>query len=108
MVSESALRSAGTLLSQVRALPLVPWPGGRPESLRSPHCGLVIYKNQPIPISFSRVLLQDSVSRMFTESWRFDFAAHGGVIIISPLFSVRPVQTLSLLFLHRLMLLMDV
>ncbi|GFN78836.1 hypothetical protein PoB_000534200 [Plakobranchus ocellatus] len=38
--SESALRSAGTLLSRVRAMPPAPWPDGGPESLRSPCCGL--------------------------------------------------------------------
>ncbi|GFO29831.1 hypothetical protein PoB_005633600 [Plakobranchus ocellatus] len=41
--SESALRSAGTPLSRVRAPSPAPWPdGGRPESLRSPYCGLAI------------------------------------------------------------------
>ncbi|GFO36077.1 hypothetical protein PoB_006258200 [Plakobranchus ocellatus] len=44
VASESPLRSAGTLLSQVRAPPLAPWPDGGPESLRTP-CGLAIYKN---------------------------------------------------------------
>ncbi|GFN91420.1 hypothetical protein PoB_001792600 [Plakobranchus ocellatus] len=42
---ESALRSAGTLLSRVRAPLPAPWPDGGPESLRSPCCGLAIYKN---------------------------------------------------------------
>ncbi|GFO36313.1 hypothetical protein PoB_006281800, partial [Plakobranchus ocellatus] len=46
VVSESALRSAGTLLSRVRVPPPAPWPDGGPESLRSPCCGLAIYKNQ--------------------------------------------------------------
>ncbi|GFN75961.1 hypothetical protein PoB_000246700 [Plakobranchus ocellatus] len=32
VASESAVRSAGTLLSQVRAPPLVPWPDGGPET----------------------------------------------------------------------------
>ncbi|GFO18462.1 hypothetical protein PoB_004496700 [Plakobranchus ocellatus] len=36
--SESALRSAGTLLPRVRA------PSPAPESLRSPCCGLAVYK----------------------------------------------------------------
>ncbi|GFN80485.1 hypothetical protein PoB_000699100 [Plakobranchus ocellatus] len=42
---ESALRSAGTLLSRVRAPLPAAWPDGGPESLRSPYCGLAIYKN---------------------------------------------------------------
>ncbi|GFN77344.1 hypothetical protein PoB_000385000 [Plakobranchus ocellatus] len=45
VASESALRSAGTLLSRVRAPPPAPCPDGGPESLRSPCCGLAIYKN---------------------------------------------------------------
>ncbi|GFO03626.1 hypothetical protein PoB_003013100 [Plakobranchus ocellatus] len=40
VVSESTLRSAGTILSRVRAPPQAPWPDGGPESLRSPCCGL--------------------------------------------------------------------
>ncbi|GFO29575.1 hypothetical protein PoB_005608000 [Plakobranchus ocellatus] len=43
VVSESALRSAGTLLSRVQAPPPAPWPDGGPKSLRSPCCGLAIY-----------------------------------------------------------------
>ncbi|GFO10960.1 hypothetical protein PoB_003746500 [Plakobranchus ocellatus] len=46
VASESALRSAGTLLSRVRAPPPASWPDGGPESLRSPCCGLAIYKKQ--------------------------------------------------------------
>ncbi|GFO49733.1 hypothetical protein PoB_007623800 [Plakobranchus ocellatus] len=42
----SSLRSAGILLSRVRTPPLAPWPGGRPESLRSLCFGLAIYKYQ--------------------------------------------------------------
>ncbi|GFO10336.1 hypothetical protein PoB_003684100 [Plakobranchus ocellatus] len=42
----SALRSAGTLLSRVRVPPTAPWPEGGLESLRSPCCGLAIYKKQ--------------------------------------------------------------
>ncbi|GFN80863.1 hypothetical protein PoB_000736900 [Plakobranchus ocellatus] len=43
--SESALRSAETLLS-----PPAPWPNAGPEDrLRSPYCGLAIYKNQTKP-----------------------------------------------------------
>ncbi|GFO30843.1 hypothetical protein PoB_005734800 [Plakobranchus ocellatus] len=43
----ASLRSAGTLLSRVRASPPSPWPDRGPESLRSPCCGLAIYTNQP-------------------------------------------------------------
>ncbi|GFO12227.1 hypothetical protein PoB_003873200 [Plakobranchus ocellatus] len=46
LASESALRSAGTFLSRVRAPLPAPWPDGGPESLRSPYCGLALYKNQ--------------------------------------------------------------
>ncbi|GFO24097.1 hypothetical protein PoB_005060200 [Plakobranchus ocellatus] len=42
--SESALRSARILLSRVRAPTLAPWPDGGPESLRSPCCGLAVFK----------------------------------------------------------------
>ncbi|GFN79441.1 hypothetical protein PoB_000594700 [Plakobranchus ocellatus] len=45
-INESAQRSAGTLLSRVRAPPLAPWPDGGPKSLRSPCCRLAIHKNQ--------------------------------------------------------------
>ncbi|GFO00295.1 hypothetical protein PoB_002680000 [Plakobranchus ocellatus] len=44
VANESALGSAGTLLSRVRAPPSAPWPDGGPESLRSPCCALAIYK----------------------------------------------------------------
>ncbi|GFN80350.1 hypothetical protein PoB_000685600 [Plakobranchus ocellatus] len=42
--SEPALRSAETILSQVRTPPLALWPEGRPESLTSPCCGQAIYQ----------------------------------------------------------------
>ncbi|GFN81515.1 hypothetical protein PoB_000802100 [Plakobranchus ocellatus] len=42
VASESALSSAGTLLSWVRAPP----PAPRPESLKSPCCELAVYKNK--------------------------------------------------------------
>ncbi|GFN88978.1 hypothetical protein PoB_001548400 [Plakobranchus ocellatus] len=58
--SESALRSAGTLLSRVRALPPAPWPDGGPENLRSP-CTLVIHKNP-------EGTLQKSISITFTPA----------------------------------------
>ncbi|GFO31479.1 sodium-independent sulfate anion transporter [Plakobranchus ocellatus] len=41
MNSQSALRSAGTLLSRVGAQSSAPWPDGGPESLRSPCGGLI-------------------------------------------------------------------
>ncbi|GFO26272.1 hypothetical protein PoB_005277700 [Plakobranchus ocellatus] len=51
VASESALRSAATSLSRARAPPPAPWPDEEPESLRSPCCGLAIYKkpNQTKP-----------------------------------------------------------
>ncbi|GFN81421.1 hypothetical protein PoB_000792700 [Plakobranchus ocellatus] len=48
MDSEPALRSAGTLLSQVRTPPPAPWPDGGLESLRSHYCELAIHANQSI------------------------------------------------------------
>ncbi|GFN91765.1 hypothetical protein PoB_001827100 [Plakobranchus ocellatus] len=51
VASESALRSARTLLSRVRAPPPAPWPDGRPGSLRSPCCGLAIYKKTQTDVS---------------------------------------------------------
>ncbi|GFN99483.1 hypothetical protein PoB_002598900 [Plakobranchus ocellatus] len=50
VASESALKSAGTLLSWVRAPPPACWPDGGPESLRSPYCGLAMNKNQKLSI----------------------------------------------------------
>ncbi|GFN90646.1 hypothetical protein PoB_001715200 [Plakobranchus ocellatus] len=44
--SESALRTAVALLSQVDAPPPAPWLVGGPKSLRSPFCGLASCKNQ--------------------------------------------------------------
>ncbi|GFN94225.1 transposase [Plakobranchus ocellatus] len=49
VANESALRSAGTFLLRFRAPPPTPWPDGRPESLRSPCCGLALHKNQTKP-----------------------------------------------------------
>ncbi|GFN89540.1 hypothetical protein PoB_001604600 [Plakobranchus ocellatus] len=48
VASESALRSAETLLSRVRVPPPAPWPNGAPESLRSPCYGLAINKNRNV------------------------------------------------------------
>ncbi|GFN98993.1 hypothetical protein PoB_002549900 [Plakobranchus ocellatus] len=44
VASASALQSAGNLLSWARASPPALWPDGGPESLRSPCCGLAIYR----------------------------------------------------------------
>ncbi|GFO50103.1 hypothetical protein PoB_007660800 [Plakobranchus ocellatus] len=46
VANESALISAGAFLSWVRAPPPAPLPDGRPESLRSPCCGLAKYKKR--------------------------------------------------------------
>ncbi|GFN79710.1 dolichol phosphate-mannose biosynthesis regulatory protein [Plakobranchus ocellatus] len=44
VANDSALGSAGTFLLRVQVLPSVPWPDKGPESLRSPCCGLALYK----------------------------------------------------------------
>ncbi|GFN76337.1 hypothetical protein PoB_000284300 [Plakobranchus ocellatus] len=64
VASESALRSAGTLLSRVRAPPPTPWPVRGPESLRSPCCGLAIYKNQTKPtyVGYSILNIIDEIN----------------------------------------------
>ncbi|GFO46195.1 hypothetical protein PoB_007270000 [Plakobranchus ocellatus] len=46
VLSESALGSEGTLLSRVQAPLPAPWSDGGPKSLRSPCCGLAMYKNE--------------------------------------------------------------
>ncbi|GFN98786.1 hypothetical protein PoB_002529200 [Plakobranchus ocellatus] len=48
--SESTLRSAGTLLSRVRAPSQAPWCDRGPESLDSPCYGLAVYKPPNFPI----------------------------------------------------------
>ncbi|GFN89112.1 hypothetical protein PoB_001561800 [Plakobranchus ocellatus] len=67
VASESAMRSAGTFLSQAQAPPPAPWPDGGPRSLRSACCGLAIYKNQttPVFISYLGSVLQQSRA----ENW---------------------------------------
>ncbi|GFN83539.1 hypothetical protein PoB_001004500 [Plakobranchus ocellatus] len=55
---QSALTSAGTLLTLVRAPTSAPRPGGGPKSLRSPCCGLAIYKN-PTPLKLCSGEQQD-------------------------------------------------
>ncbi|GFO39728.1 hypothetical protein PoB_006623300 [Plakobranchus ocellatus] len=64
--SESALRSAGTLLLRVRAPPLAPWPDGRPETLRSAYCGQAMY----IHASNLNGYLTTGWSFMWNEDWR--------------------------------------
>ncbi|GFO24319.1 hypothetical protein PoB_005082400 [Plakobranchus ocellatus] len=59
VASESALRSAGILLSWVLAPPKAPWRDGGPESLRSPYCGLAIDKNKNKPTQ-PRLTLTDA------------------------------------------------
>ncbi|GFO05607.1 hypothetical protein PoB_003211200 [Plakobranchus ocellatus] len=60
--SESALRSAGSLLSRVRAPPLAPWPDGGPKRLRSPCCGQVIHNK---PTNQQHTLLMHRAIRHF-------------------------------------------
>ncbi|GFN82645.1 hypothetical protein PoB_000915100 [Plakobranchus ocellatus] len=56
--SETALRSAGTLLSRVRVPSQAYLPGKRPESLRSPCFGLNIYpKTKPNQTNISTSLI---------------------------------------------------
>ncbi|GFN86061.1 hypothetical protein PoB_001256700 [Plakobranchus ocellatus] len=52
MDSESALRSAGTLLRRVRAPRPASWSDGEPQRLRSLYCGLAMCRKQLlIPLS---------------------------------------------------------
>ncbi|GFO31475.1 hypothetical protein PoB_005798000 [Plakobranchus ocellatus] len=51
VASESALRSARTLLSWIRAPPPAPWPDGGPESLISSSCGLIQFYQTKIKIA---------------------------------------------------------
>ncbi|GFO41820.1 hypothetical protein PoB_006832500 [Plakobranchus ocellatus] len=63
VASESALRSAGILLSRVRAPLPAPWPDGGPGSLRSPCCGLAT-KRKPytfLVTPYSRLFFPFSV-----------------------------------------------
>ncbi|GFO16138.1 hypothetical protein PoB_004264300 [Plakobranchus ocellatus] len=69
VASESALRSAGTLLSRVRAPPPTPWPDGNPESLRSPCCGLAIRKNQTGRSGYSLFALAADHLVICTVTW---------------------------------------
>ncbi|GFO37089.1 hypothetical protein PoB_006359400 [Plakobranchus ocellatus] len=54
---ESAVKSAGTFMSRLRAPPSAPWPDREPASMRSACCGLASHKDpnpiqetpQPIP-----------------------------------------------------------
>ncbi|GFN91234.1 hypothetical protein PoB_001774000 [Plakobranchus ocellatus] len=57
MASDFSLRPAGTRLPQVRVPPLAPRPDGGPEILRSPYCGIAMYKNQTSFVALSRMFL---------------------------------------------------
>ncbi|GFN95786.1 thioredoxin-like protein 1 [Plakobranchus ocellatus] len=63
---ESALRSAGTFLSRVRAPLPAPWPDGGPESLRSPCCGLAINEKKIINMA-SRIRQLQADSDLASE-----------------------------------------
>ncbi|GFO33558.1 hypothetical protein PoB_006006300 [Plakobranchus ocellatus] len=61
MPFESALNSAGTPLSRVRARLPAPWPDGGPERLISPCCGLAIYSS-PLEVLLAKFLLRPMTS----------------------------------------------
>ncbi|GFO32478.1 transglutaminase [Plakobranchus ocellatus] len=66
VASESALRSAGTVQSRVRAPTPAPRPDGGPQSLRSPFCGVAVHKkpNQTlITIKKTKTAMASSISR---------------------------------------------
>ncbi|GFO26301.1 hypothetical protein PoB_005280600 [Plakobranchus ocellatus] len=65
--SKSALRSAGALLSRVRAPPPVSWPDGGPESLRSPRCGLAIHKKLK---KLTLIHPCRMLPKMYSKQWR--------------------------------------
>ncbi|GFO47998.1 hypothetical protein PoB_007450300 [Plakobranchus ocellatus] len=67
---ESALRSAGTLLSRVRAPLPAPWPDGGPESLRSPCCGLAIYKKLKLTFQLEDLSLCSPIEFLTTPTLR--------------------------------------
>ncbi|GFO32241.1 hypothetical protein PoB_005874600 [Plakobranchus ocellatus] len=60
MAGVSALRSSGTLLSRVRAPPPATWPDRGPEILRSPCCGMAIYKTK---LTVAYISNHDSLSK---------------------------------------------
>ncbi|GFO21570.1 hypothetical protein PoB_004807500 [Plakobranchus ocellatus] len=78
--SKSALRSARTLLSRVQALPLVSWPDGGPESLRSPCCGLALYNAKPHCLWLCTSRLDNKAADAqtnLTRNWKRKVAAMG-------------------------------
>ncbi|GFO07900.1 hypothetical protein PoB_003440500 [Plakobranchus ocellatus] len=66
VASESVMRSAGILLSRVRAPPPAPWPKGGLESLRPHCCGLAIYKSV-----FSAVAEANLVTQIIRLTYRW-------------------------------------
>ncbi|GFO16689.1 hypothetical protein PoB_004319400 [Plakobranchus ocellatus] len=86
---ESALRSAGTPLSRVRAPLLVPWPDGGPESLRSPCCGLAIYKKLKNSIHLTQLLLLSPASPV---QYLYVILKFVGLIVIISLFYLSEVS----------------
>ncbi|GFO00837.1 hypothetical protein PoB_002734200 [Plakobranchus ocellatus] len=85
--SASALRSAGTLVSQVRVSPLLPWLDGGPKSLRSPCCGLATHIDPHLnPLKGETtffVLLGDAGVKQTNLKWRdhekFQTHSHQGL-----------------------------
>ncbi|GFN87844.1 hypothetical protein PoB_001435000, partial [Plakobranchus ocellatus] len=67
---ESALRSAGTLLSRVRAPPSAPRPDGGPKSMRLPCCGLAVYKTQSNPLQLDFVRSNRSWACYTERQWQ--------------------------------------
>ncbi|GFO28642.1 hypothetical protein PoB_005514700 [Plakobranchus ocellatus] len=99
---ESALRSAGTLLSRVRAPLPAPWPDGGPESLRSPCCGLAIYKKlKPCANAYTRakLVVPDNDERANTDDvldCLFDLRPSSKIIAQTPALVSDPEDVLEL------------
>ncbi|GFO24315.1 hypothetical protein PoB_005082000 [Plakobranchus ocellatus] len=70
--SKPAVRSAG--LTWIRSPTPTPWRDGGPESLRSPCCGLIIYKSQTKPIC--SLELEIRVAVLLSSQLRKDGASH--------------------------------
>ncbi|GFO17101.1 hypothetical protein PoB_004360600 [Plakobranchus ocellatus] len=65
---KSAPRSAGALSSRFRALLPAPWSDGGPVGLRSPYCGLAIYKQPTDPFSSSPIFFSHSHPHIYSLS----------------------------------------